>query len=281
MSNGKRQFRLEDSYALSAIDVDSYQRGRKERIIDEMAANFDHAKCGVVHLAERNQGKTFVIDGQQRIAAAIKRGLTHLPALVEMESDKPREAELFYDINNGRTKVEPVPLFNARVEAGDPIAMEIMGILHEFHLDLGNMSGAGSGTRGWVLLAAVKAVEEVHGWGYLRETLYCILSSFPEDSGALQRQVLLAVGSIYENYGALVDTERLIGVLQKHGRLVLEQSAIGMKGAMGGSLWPHLAQLILHEYNAGLSEKGGNRLEHYRRPGLTRKGNFRFNTRSG
>jgi hypothetical protein len=269
-----------EAVELSGLDIDdSYQRDLVDSRVERMVTYWDANAAGSLILSARDRGKTMVIDGWHRVNAGKLKGITHLPAIVMFGLTVAQEAALFHAYNNDRYAVSPIDLFHARVTAQDPDAIAILRICHEQEVDISNVGRSDSDvirrSGGWGNVSAVRALEDAHGWGGLEPTLYVLKSGYPNSSGAFKAQPILAVASLYKNFGAVLDTERLIKTLQATALVVFEQAAQGMKAGLGGSIWPHLAQVILHEYNTGL--KGDRRLTGYQRPMRLRLHKFGLN----
>jgi hypothetical protein len=247
---------------ISTLVVDEYQRGLVEPRAVRLAGKWDPAKAGVIIISKRAKGEGwFIIDGQHRVNAGARAGETTLPAILWSGLTVQREAELFYAFNNDRYAVNPVDLFRTRVIADDPIANDIVNVLSTHQVKIGHSR------RG---IAATAALETVFQWGYLDQTLDILLAAYPDNEKALNANPMQAIGSLFKNYGGNIERDVLVKALRERPLTVLLQAAEGMRAALGGNLWPHLATVILNEYNSGRR----NKLDNYHRPLVVRGGKF-------
>ncbi len=108
---------------------DGYQRGKKASHINRIAKNFDSRVFGAVSVGRRPDNSFFVIDGQQRLAAAVKIGMTSVPCMVFDVSNDREEASLFTQINKGRKNITPLEQWKADLYAHDPVALAVRDIV--------------------------------------------------------------------------------------------------------------------------------------------------------
>lgn len=107
--------------SVSELKIDhSYQRQPvSNRIILDIAASFSWSAFGSLIVMERISGDKFVVDGQQRLMAAKKRGdIDRVPCLLFASDGKDHEAQAFLTINTHRKGVTAVDRFVASARAG-------------------------------------------------------------------------------------------------------------------------------------------------------------------
>lgn len=104
----------------------AYQRDElREAAILRMASNWSWIACGAIIVAVRD-GVPYVVDGQQRSAAAMKRAdIKKMPALVFNTTDQKEEAAGFLRANTERRNVKMIEKLKAMLLAGDDIAFRI------------------------------------------------------------------------------------------------------------------------------------------------------------
>jgi hypothetical protein len=110
--------------ALLQVD-ETYQRDVKDRDVKvyAMASQWSWVACGVLIIGHRN-GTFFVIDGQNRLRAALKRSdIRELPCIVFETSNTKQEAEGFLRANKHRKPMTAIQAFKASVTAGDEVAI--------------------------------------------------------------------------------------------------------------------------------------------------------------
>jgi hypothetical protein len=106
---------------------DGYQRdiGRRGAInIGLIAQHFDWSKFAPVIVAPVEGGQYAIVDGQHRTTAAMMRGQTSVPCQV-VQADRAKQAAAYAAVNGNVTKTTPNQLFNARLEAGEPLIKEV------------------------------------------------------------------------------------------------------------------------------------------------------------
>jgi len=85
---------------------EQYQRKLTDNDVTAIAANWSYLACGALIVAEREPGRFYVIDGQHRLASAMRRDdIGELPCMVFKLSDIPAEALAFYLANCKRRPV--------------------------------------------------------------------------------------------------------------------------------------------------------------------------------
>lgn len=110
---------------------DAYQRGENTAEIRNISRDFNWAAFGSISVAEDPDGKLYVIDGQQRTAAARKRGIPDVPAMVHRLS---REAPHRYAIaRRASTGIEVA----GHICAADALAALLAARRHGFGLSYG------------------------------------------------------------------------------------------------------------------------------------------------
>ena len=92
--------------AKTALEVDhAYQRTAKNARVVKLAKRWNWLACGTLTVANRG-GRYYVVDGQHRLMAALKRSdVERLPCLVFESSDMLYEAVAFRDANKERRPI--------------------------------------------------------------------------------------------------------------------------------------------------------------------------------
>jgi len=123
----------------------SYQRN----VVSEpntlaIARRFDWLGFGVLVVMRRQDGRLFVVDGQQRLSATQRRKDIQLVPCLVFESDGPKhEAKAFAMLNLARTRVSAVARFRARSMAGELPEKDIQKFLDEMGLSVEEHGRAG------------------------------------------------------------------------------------------------------------------------------------------
>ncbi len=129
----------------AVLEVDnSYQRDTAAAKIKRIAAQWSWLACGALIVADRGDGRFFVIDGQHRAEAAMKlSAVQKLPCIVFETGGSREEAGGFLRANRDRKPMTSVQAFSAMVTAGDPDAMAVQELL-ESHGLVARDSGSGN-----------------------------------------------------------------------------------------------------------------------------------------
>lgn len=135
----------------------SYQRPLDEEKAQRIADNLELDRIGVAEVSLRKNGEVYVLDGQTRLQALRMAGHAELPVLclVHEGLSVEEEAIWFLKLNNGRTAVEAMAKFKARLKGKEPVALEINTVLKSVGLYASPSPGGKS-------VCAIQAVEWVH-----------------------------------------------------------------------------------------------------------------------
>lgn len=115
------------------IEVDhEYQRSYVLDKAKKMAADWSWCACGAIIVSRRPTGEFFVIDGQHRVLAALKRDdIIDLPCVVfEIDSIKT-EAQGFINSNTNRKAISSLSKFHAEIIAEDESAIYLASTLEK------------------------------------------------------------------------------------------------------------------------------------------------------
>jgi hypothetical protein len=125
------------------LKIDSrYQRGQvKEATIQKILNGFNWAAFVALLVGERADGTFWIVDGQQRYIACIRRGETMLPCEVFQSEGYRDEAEVYTLINDGRTPLKPWEAFKAAVAYRAEPHYSIHKYLVSLGLKVGNAGG--------------------------------------------------------------------------------------------------------------------------------------------
>ena len=123
--------------AISMLNVDheNYQRDQIPAHIKQISENFCVDLFGPPTVAVRADGTMWIIDGQQRTAAAALVGIKEIPVKIVRPSSVQEEADLYTRLNVGAKKLNATQLYRGCLGYGEPIAMEIQKVLDEVGLD--------------------------------------------------------------------------------------------------------------------------------------------------
>lgn len=110
----------------SILVDEAYQRHPNEEKVKAIAGKWSWASFGAITLFRRSDGSLYVVDGQHRLLAALKRSDVQLLPCIVFESLGPEvEAGAFLGANTLRKPVTAMEKFNARIVTKDELATEI------------------------------------------------------------------------------------------------------------------------------------------------------------
>lgn len=118
----------------SKLSVDpTYQRDPKsDKKVIEIAKSWNWVSLGAIIVAQRENGQLFVVDGQHRVLAAMKRSdVKELPCVVHKSGGAIEEATAFIESNTGRQAVKTHEQHRARLVYGDDVAVHVQRLLDE------------------------------------------------------------------------------------------------------------------------------------------------------
>ena len=237
----------------------SVQRALNQIRVDKLAKDFNPLMLGLITASRRLDGRSYILDGQHRIAAARKARYGGVVATRLYEGlSVAEESEIFLGLNNTR-KVNALDKFNVRVTMGDPGAVAINNALKNHGL-----RESGRHTNG--MFAAIMAIERVYA-GFLsygaeprldlvEGVLNILVMAYPGlDRKAFQANTVQGVGLILEVFGRRVDKKEMIAALQG---ITAEQLAVrgrSGKDMEGGTGAEGVARVILSIYNKGKASR--------------------------
>lgn len=244
---------------LEMIDVDGLeidpraQRDLNEAHAGKLAAKFDIRMFGCAVVSVRD-GERYILDAQHRIAAAKEAGFKgKIPAVVHEGLSIAEEAGLFLALNNKKA-VDPVDKFNARVTAGEPLAVAVDKVLDGVGFGIAPSSGAKTNNRAVQAVSTVESVYKRHGGRVLAGAFMVISQAWPTlPKEAVSGRIIAAVaGAISPVVGA--DESVLIEKLAKTspGQVLAEANYLSQTAA-GASVKKSETDIdtILKIYNKG------------------------------
>lgn len=144
----------------------SYQReGTSSRVL-QIAHKWSYLACGVIVVAKRMDGCLYVVDGQHRVLAAMKRSdVQKLPCLVFETESIVQEAAAFFDANTSRRLPTRLEKWKAQLVCGDEITMFVDHLIRSAGREPSAREGIGK----------VRCLEALYRAAQFdRQTLVCI-----------------------------------------------------------------------------------------------------------
>ncbi len=234
---------------LDKLQVDaSYQRGVKPHH-RKIAADFNPAAAGILHVGRRHDGSLWLIDGQQRREAMLKANLKTWKAIV-IQSDGPRYEAIIFKLLNGRDTrkgLNPVELFKACLVANDPVALAVVRAVEAAGLRLKTDRG---GSRGWPELACCGGLYrecQRYGEESVARALKDMATAWPGMDDVMSLTLPISMCKLYGRLGSDIDSVRMARTLASvPPRKILLESATHI-----GNHLVECQQVLLRIYNRG------------------------------
>ncbi len=123
--------------SLGELNFDTYQRKPIKAHVESIANGWDDMKANLLKLNIRD-GKLYCFDGRQTSAAAAKRSMTKLEAIVFEGLTFQQEANLFFTHNDVPKKMNGWKKFFSAIAGGNLMRAELVEIVHRNNLTLPN-----------------------------------------------------------------------------------------------------------------------------------------------
>lgn len=264
---------------LNKLQVDdSYQRDVSENLVDFFAENWDTVASELLLISDRGPrpkdgnitGGLFLVNGQHRTKAAMKRGLTTLSARVidlRKEADPAAIEADFRLKTNKRLPDGALERFRAQVRAGDPESLAIVRLLARFGTEINKTPNPEVGVN---CVSTVESLYRLDDGAILTETLEVIRDTWRSVDGKRSKAALLkGLAWFIEKHAEKSDRTRLVNKLQTMGSAVIEARARTIQATLGGSAWVNFYKAIVDIYNEQLRDsqklqwqtRGSNRME--------------------
>jgi hypothetical protein len=210
------------SAAEIGVDTD-YQRALNPKHVAKIVEGFDPDLFGVLLISEREEGVYYVLDGQHRVVAIERMGMTTepLPCLVYSHLTPQLEAKIFAQVNAGRLYLSPQYTFRAQIIARQPEALAIKAIVESFgfHLNfwkpLPDDESAGMFRPEGMLSAIgeIKKLRTSYRIDMLPQVLAVCRDAWGSEAVGISANILRGIAQFLYAYGERVDRERLLGIL--------------------------------------------------------------------
>jgi hypothetical protein len=241
---------------LNELEVDrAYQRPITAKM-ERMGQNWNDEIVGVITLSRREDGTLWILDGQNRVGAAMMAGRETLDADVREGLTLEQEAELFDRLNSTHTNVTAIDRFKARKVYNDPEALDIEAIVKSHGGTIAEKLGTrGSDDNSIRAVASLNRIYRKAGRGGLDHILKIITQAW----GGIDYETTneLTLGGIYEFIvrQKRFDEERLIQRLNEEGLSNIKRMAHAHGQIFGGSGNKNFYRAILEIYNKNLGTR--------------------------
>lgn len=230
-----------------------YQRELVPAKVRDITAQWSWIACGAIIVAERN-GDFWAIDGQHRVAAALRRSdIQLLPCIVFQSQGVADEAESFLRVNTNRKPIDSIAKHRAKLAANDEDAAFIESTLKACGLKVASSSDQPLSVHclGWCA-KRVKDDRDAFASVLSLVAQMAIDTDYPKP---LPSRVLDGLWHINTRCAAGLNDKRLVERIKSIGvdRLLHAANRAAQLYAAGGAkIW---AQGMLEEINKGLRYK--------------------------
>lgn len=247
--------------AVSDLIVDEeYQREAIAAHVAGIAKNFDEEAFGVIHVAEREDGSMRVVDGFQRLNAAMAKGIVNVPVVVTQSRGQEHEAELFGTLNK-RRGLNTHQLFKADVCAGKPEAVAVYAAITDAGLNVRGMKPNGRRHS----IGGVKQCQTAYrrmgggetGAAHVTEVLMILRRTWGEQhhDTAYHCAVIGGLAFFLRRFGDNVDRKRLRGLMERQSPNKLMGNGDTFKMMSGTTRDEGVARAFFEVYNKGLTSR--------------------------
>jgi len=216
----------------------TYQRARKNTLVQQIAQSPSWEAFGVPVCFRRENGMYYCADGQQRIAGllASEKPPKLVPIVVFDIQDVTDEAQVFVRINEWRKSLQPIEKHKSKIVARDPAALAMEKAVAEAGFTIDNNTGQGVANAKTIqAVAALGVVYNRIGEEGVLQTLTCIREAWPNDQTAIKSHMLRGVAELIEEQGQNYVRASLIKALKKSTPSVILRKADELRFDFGGS----------------------------------------------
>jgi hypothetical protein len=257
--------------SVNDLSVDpQIQRYRfNNRKVERMVASYNGDAIGILTVSQRNAITLSIVDGWHRWETV--RRLTdstgEILCRVFTGLSLAEEAQMFLDLNPGN-QPNAMDRYRMRYLTGDPVIVTIDSYLHDYGWAVNPQRAPGH-------VQCVAALERIYrnsqrreAWsGMLPEAIRIVSRAWGNQQEAATATLLEAVAALVQEYGARMDTDRLITVLKEYSGGPAVVASDGQQVARLRKIRTPMgvADAIVTAYNKGLRVGGPNELPAWRR----------------
>lgn len=226
-------------YSYGEFDVNSlgidelYQRDLYSSFSDSLADDIDPIAFQNVTVAKRSDGSLWVVDGQQRLFAAMKAGYTSVPCAVFISNGSDHEAEIYKKINADKKPMKPFDIWKAKLIYKDPAALNINLINRMYGVEI---VGPGCVNK-WYHSYAVTALENAYKLGHHRynDIIRVLHTAFNGQEKTFCEPMITGLTMLFREYDNLIDVNDLINKLRTKPVYKIAMDAGAAQAKNGGA----------------------------------------------
>lgn len=249
----KRNLRVEH-IPIKDLHVDeTTQRNMVKARVRYLAKNWDPDKIGTLTVSRREDGRSYIVDGQHRWLAAIEVGLHEYKVRCEVYQNASiaDEASQFLALNDVRA-VSAIDKFRVGITAGDADVLGVVDIINDLGLRVAYNSSDGHVRCVDRLLAIYRRDPAL-----LRDVLETTLAAWGQQSASLEAVLLSGLSQVLATYNGNLDRRILVAKLKKYagGPGALVGNAKGLSKIRPITAQRAVAEIVRDTYNKGRREE--------------------------
>jgi len=239
-----------------------YQRDLVSKRIQKMLTRFNWRDFQPVTVAEVEEGRYAVLDGQHRVKAAeLHPEIKEVPCYIVEAPELKNQAQTFVTINRERAAVRPVDIYFAGIAAGDEEALKIESMLNGLGIRVWQGASGSFPPKTTGAIGAIRRGLASYGEWATREALRIITEVHPETYGALRGAYIIAFASFCNKYKDTVDSKVLEDAIRSLNLYTLSADARSIKEFSGGTVESAMRGAVLQAYNKRAKEFGKKKLK--------------------
>lgn len=265
MSNNKKDL-SPAKYTIEEVNVGDLTIDREiqryvmsTKKVEAIVHDFSEEALGIITVSRRDRVTMVILDGWHRTQAVKELTDNQGTILCKVYEGltKAQEAMLFLKLNAGN-QPNLLEKFKAKLVAGDPVAMEVIKLVHAYGWTVTPQTGNGN-------IQCVGALERIYSRSVeieaepnlLHLALLVITKAWGIERTAGQAAILEGIAVLFKEFGDAVEVDRVVNKLNvwPGGPSGLHSDASKMASLRRGRVSIALAELIAEEYNKGKQSK--------------------------
>lgn len=235
---------------------DAYQRDAHSRksadVIGKIAAGFAWAKCQPLTVARiADQERYAVIDGQHRLIAARKIGITEMPCYIVEDCETQEQAQHFVAVNRTRVQMHSLALYHANLAAGDPDHADLDQLLKECGFSVPKSPAQNGDTAPDQVQCVGTLLRMMHQC--TKKQIVFALTVIPEaygqTRGMMRSSLIKGICGLYRELDGKIDRETMIDTLLDIEPQSLEENARLYKNVHGGTVLKAICITLSQAYH--------------------------------